>query len=149
MQEFLKWFTGGTYYNYHKLFHCLDYDLVSITLVIILCVSVFSGYMVIAWRWFRAASQVPESTAKKGLNDLKWIFIVCGMCSYLGVLLETVWPAWRLYMIMLAVLNFVTWRYILRVDSLEGVYQYLKDRDTLVKEIEEKQAEIEKLKQAK
>lgn len=145
MEQFSDWFTGGELYNYHNLIHCMDHDYVTITLVVILCVGVFTGYMVIAYRWFEAASEVPESQAKSALNDLKWIFLLCGVCGYLWVILETVWPAWRFYMFFLAALNLFTWRYVIRVDSLDRIYRYLKDRDDLVKEIEMKQQEIEKL----
>ena len=146
---FLDWFTGGTDYDYRTLIHCMDHDLISITLVILLCIGVFSGYMVIAYRWSKASKEVPESEAKNALQDLKWIFLICGVCGYLWILIDSVWPAWRLYMIALALLNFFTWRYVIRVDSLDRIYRYLKDRDDLIKEIEAKQSEIERLERAK
>jgi hypothetical protein len=149
MEKFLGWFTGGEHYDYRTLIHCLDHDMVSVTMIVVLCIGVFSGYMMIAWRWFKAAQSAPDSQAKKALNDLKWIFLICGICSYLWVILDTVWPGWRLYMLVLVALNFFTWRYVLRLDALEGVYKYLKDRDDLVQEIEEKQREIERLQRAK
>ena len=148
MGRFIEWFTGGEHYTYHNLFHCIDNDLVTITIVVMLCIGIFSGYMVIAYRWFEAAKSAPESDARKALNDLKWIFIMCGACSYLWVVLETVWPAWRLYMIGMAILNFFTWRYVIRIDSLERIYLYLRDKDDLIKEIEDKQRIIEKLQRA-
>lgn len=145
MEKFLDWFTGGDHYDYHNLFHCIDNDLVTITLIVSLCVGVFTGYLIIAYRWSKAAKEAPESEAKKALNDLKWVFIVCAICGYLWVILETVWPAWRLYMMVLAVLNFFTWRYVFRIEAIDRIYKYLRDRDDLVKEIEEKQKEIERL----
>lgn len=149
LNSLLRWFSGGSDFQYHNLIHCMDYDFINITLVILMCVGVFTGYMVIAYRWSKASNEVPDSEAKRALNDLKWIFLFCGVCGYLWVLLETVWPAWRLYMIFLAALNFVTWRYVIRVDSLDRIYRYLKNRDDLVKEIEAKQIEIERLQRAK
>lgn len=145
MEGFLKWFTGGEHYNYHTLFHCMDNDLVSITIAILLCLGVFTGYLVIAYRWYKAALSAPDSQAKQALNDLKWIFIFCACCGYLWVILESVWPAWRLYIVFLAGLNFYTWRYVLRIESLESVYNYLKDRDDLIRELEKKENEIERL----
>lgn len=119
----LDWFTGGADYTYRTLVHCMDHDFISITLVIMLCVGIFSGYMVIAYRWSKAAKEVPESEAKNALQDLKWIFLICGVCGYLWILIDSVWPAWRLYMIALALLNFFTWRYVIRVDSLDRIYR--------------------------
>lgn len=148
MDSFLEWFTGGEHYNYHTLIHCMDHDMVSIAIVVLLCIGVFSGYMAIAYRWLKAAEEAPESEAKKALNDLKWIFLFCGVCGYLWVVLETVWPAWRFYMFFLAALNFYTWRYVIRVDSLERIYRYLKDHDMLVKEIEDLKAENNRLRRA-
>lgn len=149
MNTVIDWFTGGEHYSYHTLIHCMDNDMVSIALVIMLCLGVMSGYLIIAYRWSKAAAQVPESDAKKGLNDLKWIFLICAVCGYLWVVLEAFWPAWRLYILFLAALNFVTWRYVIRENSLDRIYKYLKDRDDLVQEIEAKQKEIERLQRAK
>ena len=51
-------------------------------------------------------------------------------------------------MLLLFLVNVVTWRYVIRGDAMSTLYQYLKDREDLVKEIEAKQAEIERLKRA-
>ena len=142
MIEWLDWFRGGTYYTYHTLKHCMDGDLLTLSIVVFLCIGVFSGYLVIAYRWHNAAKKVPDSAAKKGLQDLKWIFILCAVCSYLWVILEVFWPGWRLYMIVLAALNVYTWRYVLRENSMEKLYRYLQDRDELVKKIEMQEEEL-------
>lgn len=149
MSNLLQWFTGGETYNYHNLFQCMDNDLVTLTLVVSLCVGVFSGYLIIAYRWFKAAKEAPESEAKQALQDLKWIFILCATCGYLFVILKTVWPAWRFYMFFLALLNYFTWRYVLRIEALDTIYSYLKDRDDLIKENQAKQEEIERLERSK
>lgn len=127
----------------------MDSDFVTLTIVLILCVGVFTGYLIIAYRWSTAAKSVPESPAKRALNDLKWIFIICAICGYAWVLLEVFWPGWRLYMIMLAWLNLYTWRYIIRENSLEKLYEYLKDRDDLVQKINDQQETIDQLKISK
>jgi hypothetical protein len=41
------------------------------------------------------------------------------------------------------------WRYVMRADALERIYRYLKNRDELVKQIEEQKAEIEKPQRSK
>lgn len=148
MQGFLDWFTGGEFYNYHNLFMCMDNDFISITLVVALCVAVIAGYGIIAYRWSKAASDAPESEAKKALRDLKWIFIFCAICGYLFVVIKMVWPAWRLFIFFLVALNYFTWSYVTRLDAMERIYKYLKDRDDLVKEIDSKQQEIDELLQA-
>lgn len=145
MEDFLQWFTGGERYMYKTLVHCLDNDLVTIALVVSLCITVFCGYLIIAYRWSRAARNAPDSEASKALSDLKWIFILCAICGYLWVILDLFWPGWRLYVIVLAALNFMTWRYVLRIEGLDQIYSYLRDRDSLVQELEEKQREIERL----
>ena len=148
MNDLLNWFTGGARYSYKTLLHCMDHDMVTITLIISLCVAVFTGYLIIAYRWSSASRNAPDSDASKALNDLKWIFILCAVCGYLWVILDAVWPGWRLYMFALAALNYFTWRYVLRVEALDQIYSYLRDRDALVRELEEKQREIERLERA-
>lgn len=148
MTDFLNWFTGGERYNYKTLMHCLDHDLVTLALVVFLCVAIFTGYLIIAYRWSRAAVAAPDSEASKALNDLKWIFILCAVCGYLWVILDVFWPGWRLYVLFLTALNLITWRYVLRVEALDQIYAYLRDRDTLVRELAEKQLEIDRLERA-
>ncbi|MDA7787760.1 hypothetical protein N8940_00820 [Sphingomonadaceae bacterium] len=148
MADFLNWFTGGDRYVYKTLMHCLNHDLVTLALVVSLCVAVFTGYLIIAYRWSRAAKDAPDSEASKALNDLKWIFILCAVCGYLWVILDVFWPGWRLYVIILAALNFITWRYVLRIEALDQIYVYLRDRDTLVRELADKQREIDRLERA-
>ena len=149
MENSLNWFTGGENYTYKTLIHCLDHDYVTLTLVLSLCVGVFSGYCYIAYRWSLAESKAPDSAAKRALGDLKWIFILCGVCGYLWVMIDAFWPGWRFYMLVMAVLNFFTWRYVFRVEALDGIYSYLKDRQELVHELELREAEIERLKRSK
>ena len=148
MNDLLNWFTGGERFIYKTLMHCLDHDMVTIALVVSLCLSVFIGYLIIAYRWSRAARNAPDSGASKALSDLKWIFILCAVCGYLWVILDLFWPGWRLYAIVLTALNFMTWRYVLRVEALDQIYAYLRDRDSLVRELEEKQREIDRLERA-
>ena len=128
---------------------CLDNDIITITLIIILSIIIFSGYLFIAYKWSKAENEVPNSEAKKALNDLKWTFIICATCGYLFVLVKTVWPAWRLYAILMMLLSFVTWRYVLREESMDLIYRHLKDREDLVREIEKQQSIIKKLERSK
>ncbi len=148
MDSIIHWFTGGPQYHYHTLAHCLDGDLVVMSLAVLLCSGVFIGYWIIASRWSKAAGKSRASSARQALNDLKWIFILCGICGYLWVLMETVWPAWRLYLFFLLALNFFTWRYVLgSIKGLESVYRYLEDRDMIVREIMVQKEEIARLKE--
>ncbi len=124
----------------------MDHDYLTIALAVISCAGVFTGYWIIAWRWSQAARNAPQSEGKKALHDLKWIFIFCGICGYLWIILEMFWPAWRLYIFFLFALNIYTWRYVLRMQGLEEVYQYLRDRDRLVKQLESQEIEISRLK---
>lgn len=149
MASFLQWFRGGADFHYHDLIHCMDHDYIMITLVIISCIGVFSGYIMIAYKWSKAASDSPDTEAKRALTDLKWIFIFCAICGYLWVVMELIWPAWRLYLVFLLALNFYTWRYVLTsIRGLEKVYSYLTDRDQLIREIVLQKSEIQNLKDA-
>ncbi len=145
MEQVTDWFVGGKNYTYHDLFHYMDGDVLMISTILLLCAGVFSGYFIIAWRWSTASKATPDSDAKKALNDLKWIFILCGICGYLWVCLESVWPAWRLYALFLAGLNFFTWRYVSRLTALDGVYEHLKDKQSLFEEISTLREQIKEL----
>lgn len=142
------WATGGEDFSYHTLDHCLDGDTVTMIVAIMCCLGVFTGYMMIALRWSAAAKQAPDGEAKRALRDLMWIFLLCGLCGYLWVMVEAVWPGWRLYIVLLLVLNFFTWRYVLfSIRGLEQVYTYLRDRDQMVSELVLQREEIRRLRQ--
>lgn len=146
METFFQWFTGGSDYSYHTLSHCLDGDYLTIALAILLCCGVFVGYLVIAWRWSQAAKAAPDSNIKSALTELKWIFIFCGLCGYSWVVLEAVWPAWRLYIFFLFALNVYTWKYVFRIKHIEELYSYLKEKDNLVGQVRRQKEEIAMLK---
>lgn len=148
MEKLIGWFTGGEYFDYHLLFHCMDGDLFTMTIVLLLCLGVFSGYLIIARRWSIAAATSPPTDGQRALNELKWIFIFCSICGYMWIILEAVWPAWRLYIFFLFALNVFTWRYVFRIQGLEEVYSWLREKDDLIKQLEHQREEIERLRKA-
>ena len=149
MTEFIQWFRGGSYYHYHNLIHCMDSDYVTLTIVVLLCFSIFAGYIMIAYRWSMISKALPDGPSKRALNDIKWIFIFCGICGYGWLILEIFWPAWRLYMILLTLLNIFTWRYVLMQGLLEALYSYLKQRDDVIQKINDQQETIDQIKTSK
>lgn len=133
MENIAAWFSGSNVGGYHTLMHCMQGDMLWIIAVCTLSITVLAGYFVIAWFWRRSEKTAGDSTSVHQLRLLRWIFILCGICGYGYVLLETVWPAWRLDAALLAVLATVTWRYAYRARGLGVVYADLKR----LKELEE------------
>jgi signal transduction histidine kinase len=120
LYSFLGWFTN--YGQYMKLTECMMGDHFWIATTVLLDLANAAGYVVIIIHWWRNSRSLPQVPAKQALANIRNIFIFCGICGYLFIPIKMVWPAWRLYDIVLAVLVFYTWRYALQARELKVVY---------------------------
>ncbi len=137
--RFFQWFAGGDR-HYMPLTHCMADDWFWIGLTLALDVAVWLGYVVIALHWMRNERLLPEGPAKSALRGMKVIFLVCGACGYLFIPLKLVWPAWRLYDIVMIGLVYTTWRYALRSRGLQVIYSELHRSADLERDLEESRA---------
>lgn len=147
MIEWLKqydWFTG--YGRYHPLWHCMDADHVWIASTLVLCAIVAYGYLVIASKW-KNAETTSDATPneKQALRDLRRVFVWCMICSYAWPWVDLFWPAWRLKVISLAILSFVTIRYAFHPTSITVVYRSLDELSELRSETMKKLEELKSM----
>lgn len=140
----LQWFSGGAGQQYHNLRHCMNGDLLWISLTVTLDVSVAAGYLVIAYHWFRNERLLPPSPARAAMSAIRNIFIFCGICGYVFIPIKIWWPAWRLYDIAMAALVFYTWRYAFSAMDLKVVYNELGRTRKLAEELEASQADVKR-----
>jgi signal transduction histidine kinase len=137
-----NWFSGNG--NYMLLTHCMGHDTFWIVATVALCLSNAAGYTLIAIHWWRNARFLPRVPAKGALDNIRNIFVFCGICGYLFIPIKMVWPAWRLYDIVLAVLVFFTWKYALKARELKVVYSAIGQTTQLQKDLEQSLAESRK-----
>lgn len=121
MYTFFRHLSGGSE-QYHTLVHCLQKDWVTLSVVILLCSLNIVGYLLIAYHWKRCETGQTRSTHIKVLQDLRYIFIFCGICGYLFPVVKIFWPAWRLWAVFMVVLVCVTWRFALTARKLKVIY---------------------------
>jgi signal transduction histidine kinase len=139
VQAILSWFAGdGRYMN---LVHCMDGDAPWIALTVVLDMAVAAGYFVIVRHWAQNERMLAESPAKSALRSIKAVCIFCGICGYVFIPIEMVWPAWRLYDIALGALVYFTWRYALGAEQLRVVYTQLDQTEQLRGELERSRVE--------
>ena len=119
--HFFQWFAGGDS-PYMRLSQCMSGDVFWIALTIGLDIAVAMGYAVIALHWWRNCKTMPDTPARGALNNMRNIFLFCGICGYAFIPIKMVWPAWRLYDGFMAVLAFYTWRYAWSARELKVVY---------------------------
>jgi hypothetical protein len=93
--DFINWFSGGKN-QYMNMWQCMRQDRITISLVIALCLGIIAFYTAIAWIWWNNAKLLTTSPAKKALNSLKWVFVLCAFCGYAFPIMKLFWPAWRL-----------------------------------------------------
>jgi signal transduction histidine kinase len=130
--DILRWFTGGER-QYMPSTHCLRGDVLWVGITIFLSLLNLMGYAIIAHHWHRCSRMAAESDAKHSLRKLKNIFIFCGLCGYLFIVVKMWWPAWRLFDIMMVVLNGWTWGYALKASNFKVIFERLNSHDEVLR----------------
>ena len=133
------WFAGDG--RYLDLARCMDYDYLWIAITVALDVAVAGGYALIALHWWKNARGLPASPAKHALANLRNIFLFCGVCGYVFIPVKMVWPAWRLYDVVMLALAWYTWRYAWKARDLQVVYKELGRSSQLAHDLEESREE--------
>jgi signal transduction histidine kinase len=136
----LRWFTGGDS-QYMVLYQCMRRDYLWIGLTVVLDAAVAAGYALIAMHWWKNSKNLPDIPAKRALANMRNIFAFCGICGYAFIPIKMVWPAWRLYDIVMAFLVYFTWRYAWGARDLKVVYSELGKSDQLAKDLEQAREE--------
>ena len=133
------WFAGNG--RYMDLTCCMGYDYLWIAITVGLDFAVAGGYLLIALHWWRNARGLPPTPAKRALGNLRNIFLFCGVCGYVFIPVKMVWPAWRLYDLVMLALAYYTWRYAWGARDLKVVYTELGRTTRLAHELEESREE--------
>jgi signal transduction histidine kinase len=135
LQQVFQWFAGGDR-PYTRLTESLQGDTFWIVLTIGLDIAVAAGYIVIATHWWRNCRTVPCTPARGALNNMRNIFLFCGICGYVFIPIKMIWPAWRLYDLFMLVLVYFTWQYAWSARDLKVIYWELGRSNKLAEDLE-------------
>ncbi|MEO0483322.1 MAG: ATP-binding protein [Planctomycetota bacterium] len=86
--------------------------------LMVLTLGIIGAYLRIAWSWRRAYFAERPEHRNRPLMELMHIFLWCALCGYVFSILMFFWPAYRLLLVALAVLNIWSWRFAMRRDAL-------------------------------
>jgi signal transduction histidine kinase len=136
---FVDWFTGNG--SYHTLFHCLGGDWPWIATTVVLDLAVACGYLLIAKHWWANERTLPNIPARKALANMRNIFLFCGICGYAFIPVKMVWPAWRLYDLVMLLLVYFTWKYAWGAKDLKVIYAEIGRGRQLQEELAQSKAE--------
>jgi signal transduction histidine kinase len=144
----LDWFAGGPGHNscdpeagYTTLWHCMKHDTFWVTVTVILNVLISIGYWRISYLWKQQERELEDGPEKRSMNNLKNIFLFCGVCGYLFIPIKLFWPAWRLYDFVILILVYFTWSFAITGKGLKVVYSRLKHTYQLEQDIAATRAE--------
>ncbi len=137
-----RWFTGGDV-QYMTLDHCMRHDTPWIIAAVSLCGLVLAGYGIIAWHWSRNAARLADGPAKIALSRMRNIFLLCAATGYGFTIIKLFWPAWRLYVFVLAILAYQTIRYALSSTGLRVIYMELDDNYRLRRDLAGRQQQLD------
>lgn len=145
---FLDYFTNFGHYT--PRMYCMQTaggtpDWPWIIATIVLCAGVVIGYMRILLFWRQCYVAEARSDRNDKLMDLAWIFLWCAVCGYLASVLMFFWPAYRLVVFCLVVLNIWTWRFCMRLSDFSISFSAVRLQRQLRDELSSRNAELERL----
>ena len=135
----LDWFAGDG--RYMTLYHCMGHDHFWIAVTVVLDLAVAAGYVLIAHHWWKNERTLPPIPAKRALTNMRNIFVFCGICGYVFIPVKMIWPAWRLYDLVMLALLYFTWRYALNAKNMKVVYAELGRNVELTEELKRSREE--------
>jgi len=135
LTHLFQWFAGGDS-PYMRLSQCMSGDVFWIVLTIGLDIAVAAGYLLIALHWWQNCKSMPATPARAALNNMRNIFLFCGICGYAFIPIKMVWPAWRLYDLFMLVLVYFTWQYAWSARDLKVIYSELGRSNKLAEDLE-------------
>jgi signal transduction histidine kinase len=130
-----QWFAGGNT-PYMRLSDCMAGDTFWMVFTVSLDICVALGYGLIALHWWRNCRALPPTPARSALNNMRNIFLFCGICGYAFIPIKMVWPAWRLYDFFMLVLVYFTWEYAWSARDLKVIYSELGRTNKLAEDLE-------------
>ncbi len=117
-----KWCSGGEH-QYMSTNHCMHDDMFWSVFTQITSLLVFSGYLMIAFQWWKAQQKAEGSPSALPLRRLRDIFILCATCGYAFNIIRFYWPAWRLFDLVQCILITVTFAYAWAAGGLNVIFE--------------------------
>lgn len=145
-----QWDIFTNFGHYMSRMHCMrradgSPDWPWIIGLIVVTTSVIVSYLRIFVFWRRAYLEVAERDRNKKLMDLAYIFLWCAVCGYAMSILMFVWPAYRLLLVFLLVLNFFSWRFASSLGDFKVSLSAKALQRKLDDEIQSRNIELERL----
>jgi peptidoglycan biosynthesis protein MviN/MurJ (putative lipid II flippase) len=130
---------------------CMQFLSDPINITVTLCSLVAIAYIKISYYWWLEEKKTPDSEGRRGLKNLRHIFLLCAACGYAWTILHFWFPAWGIYWLGMSWLTIVSWLFVFRGNKgMAEVYRSLAKQQKLLDEIVElKKANEEQRKKLK
>ena len=125
----LGWFSGGGT-QYMTLGECLRDDMFWLMSIVVVNLIVSTGHLLIAGHCELNRRALGDSPAASAMGSKRNIFVCTALC-YFSMPIGIFWPAWRLWVLLTAVLAYFTIRYAVKAPALTYVYSEVRDAATL------------------
>lgn len=146
MIDILNWFnTSANGHPYMSLLHCSWNDVVVVTLLVLLRFGIVYQYGDIAIKDFVNYKKYPSSRLSRYFLEKTKVFIFCLLAGYGYGLLSTIYNPYKLLIVLLVILNYVTYKFRTSFKNLDVFYKIhqLEERfSPTIKEIEKIQKSI-------
>lgn len=133
--------------------HCVNHSLFWGWLTIISSVFILSAYWITAYKQYAIILRLQPGPSRTSLATNTNIFTLCGICSYLFIIIMMWWPVWQIRGILMILLAIAAWRNVLALRNLKAIYGQVEEKaiisDKLISEQEINKEIVEKTQEIK
>jgi len=145
-----RWDFFTNFGEYIPRTHCMQtekggIDWLWVGMSLILLGTITAGYLRIFRMWRRAYKAEALEDRNEKLGQLAWIFLFCALCGYVTSAMMFFWPAYRLIVLLLAVLAFWTWKFAANLDDFALSLSAKRLERELRESLTERNCELERL----
>ena len=109
----IEWLTHNntTGEHYHTLFHCMSGDNIWVYLIQITLILVIAQYVAIANQARKKRRGFEKTQLNKTFINFILVFVVCAITGYGFRIIQSWFPAYKLLLVLLVILNVVTYKF--------------------------------------
>lgn len=115
--------------------HCVSHNLLWGWLTILSAISILIPYWITAYKQYHIIFKLKPGYSRSSLLANTNIFTLCGIASYLFMIVMMWWPVWQIRSLIMVVLSVAAWKNVLQLPNLKSVYGQVQDKAILSDEL--------------
>jgi hypothetical protein len=115
--------------------HCVGHDQWWGWITVLSAALIMTSYLIIAYKQYCIIFKLPCGPSRTSLATNTNIFTLCGICSYLFLIIMMWWPVWQFRAILMILLAIASWRNVLELSNLKATYGQVQEKAVISDEL--------------